>query len=259
MIGLLFILFTLLYLLFGYFLYGYIRGWGPGKVKSLLITLVILVGVPFGDVIPGKLYLAYVCHKDGGIKVNEVVNTQGYLVLDDYSYGCDRGCIRKLEEWRRLGKPMFIEAFVKYPKESNFVDKPGYYRFELVERTPENCVLQRLITAKYPKRFKRSWISEKYCVSSKAIDYPEADYSVALWEHDYHVSDLLGIISDNSYVRRTTDNQVIATATRFTHLGGWVRRSIENTLPGGSGKVCPSDLGHGYRSKLLQVTFNSSP
>jgi hypothetical protein len=256
MIGLLFILFTLLYLLFGYFLYGYIRGWGPGKVKSLLITLVILVGVPFGDVIPGKLYLAYVCHKDGGIKVNEVVNTQGYLVLDDYSYGCDRGCIRKLEEWRRLGKPMFIEAFVMYPKESNFVDKPGYYRFELVERTPENCALQDKLNNKYPIRFSNFKIANDYCVISRAIDSPSSNYTVESWNYHNNVSSVMGIVVDRAYIRQRSTGTVLASAARYTHVGGWLRRAIANSLAVGHPDQCPENMSYPLGSELMRLTFN---
>ncbi len=135
MIGFLFVLFIFLYLLFGFFLYGYIRGWGPGKRKSLLITLFLMLGIPFGDVIPGKLYLSYLCSKDGRDKINEVVHASGYSCAGSTTRtGCGQGCIQRLQEWRKAGKPMFIEAYVSNPKEYNFVDKPGYYRFELVER-----------------------------------------------------------------------------------------------------------------------------
>ena len=259
MIGLLFVLFIILYLLFGYFLYGYIRGWGPGKRNALIITLVIMLGVPFGDVIPGKLYLYYICHKDGGIKINEVVHTSGYLALDDYSYGCGQGCIQKLREWKRLGKPMFIEAFVDTPKEYNFVEKPGYYRFELVERTPENCALHDSLRIKYPVRLGNHEDVEGYCISSRAIDYPAADYSVELWGHDYHVSDLFGIISDNAYIMRVSDKKIISSATRFTYLGGWVWRSLSNAISAGTGEYCPSGLSHGFRSELLELTFKNAP
>jgi hypothetical protein len=258
MIGLLFLLFIFLYLLFGYFLYGYIRGWGPGKRKALIITLVIMLGVPFGDVIPGKLYLYYICHKDGGIKINEVVHTTGYLALDGYSYGCGQGCIQKLLEWNRLGKPMFIETFVDTPKEYNFVDKPGYYRFELVERSPEKCALHDSLRVKYPIRFRSHETAGGYCLSAIAIDHTTANYSVKLSAHDYHVSDLLGIISDNAYIRRIADGNIISSATRFTYLGGWVQRSFSNILSGGIGEQCPSGLSHGFRSELMELTFKNT-
>jgi hypothetical protein len=258
MIGLIFIVFISLYLLFGYFLYGYIRGWGPGKRKALIITLVIMLGVPFGDVIPGKLYLAYICSQDGGIKINETVHTSGYLALDSYSYGCGQDCIQKLRKWKKLGRPMFIEAFVDTPKEYNFVDKPGYYRFELVERTPEKCALHDSLRVKYPVRFGSHENTSEYCISVREIDRPTADYSVELWGHDYHVSDLLGIISDNAYIKRVADNEIISKATRFTHLGGWVRRSLSNVFSGGVGEYCPSGLSHAFRSELLELTFKNA-
>jgi hypothetical protein len=258
MIGLLLVLFIFLYLLFGFFLYGYIRGWGPSKRKSLIITLVLMIGVPFGDVIPGKLYMSYVCRQEGGIKINEVVHTNGYLALDGYTYGCEQSCIQRLRDWQKAGKPMFIEAHVDYPKEYNFVDKPGYYRFELVERTPEKCALHDLLKAKYPIRFSSYQISGGYCLSVRAIYRPTADYSVELLAHDYHVSDLLGIISDNAYIRRITDNKIISEATRYTHLGGWIQRSLSNVLSGGVGEYCPSRLSHGFRSQLMELTFKNA-
>jgi hypothetical protein len=255
MIGLLFVLFAVLYLLFGYFLYGYIRGWGPGKKKSMIITLVIMVGVPFGDVIPGKLYLAYVCRKDGGIKINETVHTPGYLALDGYSYGCGQGCIQKLLEWKRHDKPMFIETFVDAPKEYNFVDRPGYYRFELVERSQGKCALHDALSDKYPIRFRGHDAAGTYCISALAIEHVTANYSVELSVRDYHVSDLLGIISDNTYIRRISDGSIISSATRFTYLGGWVQRTLSNILSGGVGEQCPSGLSHGFRSELMELTF----
>ena len=214
MIGLLFVLFAVLYLLFGYFLYGYIRGWGPGKKKSMIITLVIMVGVPFGDVIPGKLYLAYVCRKDGGIKINETVHTPGYLALDGYSYGCGQGCIQKLLKWKRHDKPMFIETFVDAPKEYNFVDIPGYYRFELVERSQGKCALHDALSDKYPIRFANYKMPELYCIFSSSIETPIAEYTVESWIRDYHVSDMLGITADHAYIRRRSAGDVVASATQ---------------------------------------------
>ena len=255
MIGLLFVLFVFLYLLFGFFLYGYIRGWGPGKRKSLLITLVLMLGIPFGDVIPGKLYLSYLCHKDGGIRINEVVHASGYLALDDYSYGCGQGCIQRLQEWRKAGKPMFIEAYVSNPKEYNFVDKPGYYRFELVERTPERCARYDAVGAKYPIRFGNIKMTGEYCLVSKEIDLPTSDYSVELWARDNRVSDYFGIISDNAYIRRMVNNRLVSQARRYTHLGGWVQRSLTNILSGGVGEYCPADLSHEFRFELMRRTF----
>ena len=258
MIGLLLVLFISLYLVFGFFLYGYIRGWGSGKIKSLIISLVIMIGIPFGDVIPGKLYLYYICHKDGGIKINEVVRTSGYLALDSYSYGCGQGCIQRLREWQKLGKPMFIEAYVDNPREYNFVDKPGYYRFELVERTPEKCAVYDSLKVKYPIRFSNYKISREYCISVRTISQPTADYSVELLAHDYHVANLFGIISDNTYIRRVATNEIISEATRFTHLGGWVQRSLSDVLSGGLGEYCPPNLSHGFRSKLMELTFKDA-
>ena len=258
MIGLLLVLFLFLYLLFGLFLYGYIRGWGVNKPKAMVIGLIIMLGIPFWDVIPGKLYMAYLCHKDGGIKIYEVVDTRGYLVLDDYSYGCTQACIQRLQEWRNVGKPIFIEAFIDNPKEYNFVNKRGYYRFELVDRTPEHCAFQDYLRVKYPTRLKTNRTVSRYCLSVGEIDRPVAEYSVELWAHDNHVSDLFGIVSDNSYIRRVADNKIISAANRFTHLGGWFQRSLSNVLSGGTGKTCPSELSHGFRSELQELTFNNA-
>jgi hypothetical protein len=256
MIGLLFVSFICLYLLFGYFLYGYIRGWGPGKRKSLVITLVILLGVPFGDVMPGKLYLAYVCKKDGGMRINEVVDASGYLVLDEYSYGCGQGCIQKLKEWQKIDKPMFIEAFVSKPKEYNFVNEPGYYRFELVKRTPENCALHDLLAVKYPVRLSHSWLSGAYCISAKRIATPVSEFTVESWNRDNHVSDIMGVIADHAYIRRRSTGDIVASATQYTHLGGWLRHSISNAMAVGQPDQCPSNMTYALGSELMKLTFN---
>ena len=256
MIGLLFILFISLYLLLGYFLYGYIRGWGPGNRKSLIITFVIMLGVPFGDVIPGKLYLYYMCHKDGGIKINEVVHTSGYLALDSYSYGCGQGCIQRLREWRNLGKPMFIEAFVDTPKEYNFVDKPGYYRFELVDRSPDKCALYDALRDEYPIRLSNSTFPDGYCLFSKPIEAPISEYTVESWNRDYHVSDILGVTADHAFIRRRSSGEIVASATQFTHLGGWLRRSIANAVAVGHPDQCPANMSYALGPELMRLTFN---
>ena len=258
MIGLLFIFFVCLYFLSGFFLYRGLRGRWPGKRKALVVTLVIMLGIPFGDVIPGKLYLAYVCRHEGGIKINEVVKTSGYLALDGYSYGCGQGCIQRLLEWRKTGNPMFIEAFVDNPKEYNFVEKPGYYRFELVGRTPEKCALYDSLEVKFPARFSHYKLPDGFCLYAKAITQTGAEYSVEFSVHDYHVSKLLGIISDNTYIRRVADETIISNATRFTHLGGWLQRSISRIFSGGVGEYCPPGLSHGFRSELMELTFKNT-
>jgi hypothetical protein len=256
MIGLIFVLFIFLYLLFGFFLYGYIRGWGPGKGKSLLITLVLMLGIPFGDVIPGKLYLAYVCGKEGGIKIHEVVHASGYLALDDYSYGCGQSCIHRLQEWQKAGKPMFIEAYVDNAKEYNFVDKPGYYRFELVKRTRENCVRYDAMGRKYPIRFGNIKMPDKYCLSVVSIRNPISRYTVESWVRDFDKSQFLGIVADHAYIRRIANGEILASATQFTHLGGWLRRSIAKTIAFGQPDQCPSNMRYALGWKLMKWTFN---
>ena len=256
MIGLLFILFFCLYLLFGYFLYGYISGWGSGKRKSLIIALVIMLGIPFGDVIPGKLYLYYICHKEGGIKINEVVHTSGYLALDGYSYGCGQGCIQILREWKNLGRPMFIEAFVDNPKDYNFVDRPGYYRFELVERRPEKCALHDSLRVKYPIRFSNYKLSKGYCVYAEKINKPISGYTIESWNRDNHVSDILGIIADHAYIHRRSTGEIVASATQFTHVGGWLRRSIAKAVAVGQPDQCPSKMYYALGAELIRLTFN---
>jgi hypothetical protein len=256
MIGLLFVLFIFLYLLFGFFLYGYIRGWGPSKRKSLIITLVLMIGVPFGDVIPGKLYMSYVCRQEGGIKINEVVHTNGYLALDGYTYGCEQSCIQRLRDWQKAGKPMFIEAHVDYPKEYNFVDKPGYYRFELVERTPEKCALHDLLKAKYPIRFSNYKLPDRYCLSAKMIEKPISGYTVESWNRNYHVSDIMGVVADHAYIRRKSTGEIVAGATQYTHLGGWLRRSIANAMAVGQPDQCPANMTYALGPELMRLTFN---
>ncbi|MEA2093257.1 MAG: hypothetical protein U9P11_01690 [Pseudomonadota bacterium] len=174
MIGLIIIGAFLLYLVAGYFVYQLFIDIGISKKKTWVITVALMILVPFGDVIPGKVYFSYICNKEGGMVIDKVVEVNGYLALDSYSYGCSQGCIQRLGEWKKAGKPMFIEAFVDYPKEKNFVDKPGYYRFELVEKTPEACTLQDSIMARYPVRFGTYPIPDGYCLSAQAIVHSTA-------------------------------------------------------------------------------------
>jgi hypothetical protein len=255
-IGFLFILFIFLYLLFGFFLYGYIRGWGPSKRKALLITLVLMLGLPFGDVIPGKLYLAYLCQQSGGITINEVVQTPGYLALDDYSYGCGQGCIQRLLEWRKNGTPMFIEAFVDNPKEYNFVDAPGYYRFELVKRTAKKCTRYDSILKKYPIRFSNIDVPEQYCLTAEAIISPSAKFAVQSWIRNNRISRTLGISADHAYIFRISNGERLASATQFIHVGGWLRRSIADVVAFSHPDNCPSGMTYPLGYELMRRTFN---
>ena len=224
MIGLLLILFISLYLLFGYFLYGYIRGWGPGKKKSLLITLVIMLGVPFGDVIPGKLYLRHLCSTESGVEVHRTINVSGYSVGDRYFLGCTSSCVETLKKWHDLGRQMYIESIVTGPKKEYFVDKPGLYRFELVRRNKKLCVTQDDLARDYPVYFNRYRIPEGLCIYSNRIDKPSADYIVKEWQWDTNYSKLFGIARVQSLVADKYTGNIVGSNTGFTHKGGWLRR-----------------------------------
>jgi hypothetical protein len=150
---------------------------------------------------------------------------------------------------------MFIETFVDNPKEYNFADRPGYYRFELVERTLERCAFYDSVGVKYPIRFANYKMPEGYCLSVESIEKPSAEYSVELRAQNLHISNTMGIVADYAYIRRLFDNKVLAKATRFTHLGGWFQRSLSNVLSGGVGEYCPAELSHGFRYELMVLTF----
>lgn len=255
MIGIIFFGIILLYLVFGIFLYGYIRGWGPGRKKALIITLALMIGVPFGDVIPGKLYLAYLCWKEGGIEIKSRIRVSGYLALDDYAFGCGGGCIHRLRKWISSGKPMYIEAQVKYPKKHNFVDEPGYYRFELVERSYGLCAQHDSLASEYPVRFSNYAIPNNYCVSSKRIRELDAEYSVEAWARDRHAPKFLGVVSDNAYISKIATGELMASATRFTHEGGWVRRSISNAIAVGNPSQCHGEIPYALGEGLMDMVF----
>ena len=109
---------------------------------------------------------------------------------------------------------------------------------------------------RYPVRFGTYPIPAGYCLSARAIEHPTAEYSVELWIRDSHFPDLLGITADNAYVRVESSGEIISSATRFTFLGGWLQRSFSNVLSGGGGDMCPAELSHGFRSELMELTFN---
>ena len=83
----------LLYLVAGYFVYQLFIDLGFRKNIALLISGILMIVVPFGDVLPGRLYTKYLCYQDGGVKINKVADTDGYLALDNYLYGCGSGCV----------------------------------------------------------------------------------------------------------------------------------------------------------------------
>jgi hypothetical protein len=200
--------------------------------------------------------LSYICHQEGGVKINEVVQASGYLALDGFSYGCGQSCIQRLREWQKLGNPMFIETFVDTPKEYNFVDKPGYYRFELVERASDKCALHDSLKIKYPIRFSNFKLPDGYCLFSKIIEKPISEYTVESWSRDNHVSDIMGIIADHAYIRRRQTGEIMASATQYTHIGGWLRRSIANVVAVGQPHQCPTNMAYALGPELIRMTFN---
>jgi hypothetical protein len=255
MIGLLFILFTLLYLLFGYFLYGYIRGWGPGKVKSLLITLVILVGVPFGDVIPGKLYLKNLCETQAGIDIRKTIDAPGYYVGDQYFLGCTAACVEKLIKWHELGEEMFVESQVTAPKTEFFANKPGMYRFRLVKRSTDLCAKQDNLMAQYPPYFKKLIDLEKYCIHSENIAEPSAEYRVKEWHWDTNYSRLLGIARVRTLVQKIENGEIVGSNTGFSHKGGWLRRWVSGFMSVGQPDECIDDGDYGFSWSVLRGVF----
>ena len=257
MIGLLLVLFISLYLVFGFFLYGYIRGWGSGKIKSLIITLVIMIGIPFGDVIPGKVYLKYLCATESGIDIDKTIDVSGYSVGDRYFLGCTSSCVEILKKWKRLGRRMFIESQVTGPKKEYFVDMPGIYRFQLVSRNQVLCTTQDDLARHYPIYFKRYKIPEGYCIYSKRIDNPSANYLVKEWHWDTNYSQLFGIARVRSLVEDKETENILGSNTGFTHKGGWLRRWFAGFMAVGKPDECIDRGEYGFTWSVLRSVFSS--
>lgn len=258
MIGLLFFLFILLYLLFGYFLYGYIRGWGPGKRKSLIITLVIMLGVPFGDVIPGKVYLKYLCATESGINISRTIDVSGYYVADRYFLGCASTCVEELKNWHKLGKHLFIESQVLAPRIEAFVEKPGFYRFQMVRKSEELCTVQDSLMQQYPVYFEKYRIPEGYCIYGEKIEKPSTDYIAMEWQWDTNYSKLSGIARVRSLVENIGTGNILGSNTGFVHMGGWLRRWFAGFMALGNPDECIDHGEYGFTWSVLRGVFNSN-
>ena len=257
MIGLIFILFISLYLLFGYFLYGYIRGWGPGKRKSAIITLVIMLGIPFGDVIPGKIYLKYLCATESGINISRTIDVSGYYVGDRYFLGCTSTCVEELKKWHKLGKNIFIESQVLGPRSEAFVDKPGLYRFQLVKKSEAECTVQDSLKRQYPIYLKKYRIPDGYCIYSKKIEKPSTGYLVKEWQWDSNYSRLFGIAKVRSLVEDIDTGSILGSNTGFVHKGGWLRRWFSGFVAVGHPDECIDRDEYGFTWSVLRGVFNS--
>ncbi len=257
MIGIIFFGTILLYLIFGFFLYGYIRGWGPGRRKALIITLVLMIGIPFGDVIPGKLYLAYVCHSNSGIEIYDGVEAEGYSVGDDYSLGCGALCVEALVKWHALGKSMFIESEVINYTDYVFGESPGVYRFQLVRRNDHICKKQDSIKLNYPAAFNRYRIPEGYCVEARIIDSLSADYLVQHIKWDGSYSKLFGIAKVRASVTESGTGRILGENIGFTHRGGWLRRWVAGALAVGQPDECIDQGDYGFTWSVLRGVFDN--
>ncbi len=257
MIGLLLILFISVYLLFGFFLYGYIRGWGPSKRKSLIITLALMIGVPFGDVIPGKVYMNYLCAVESGIDIKKTIDVSGYSVGDRYFLGCTSTCVEELNKWHKLGKPVFIESQVLGPKKEAFVDMPGLYRFQLTKRNRHQCKTQDDLENQFPIIFMRYVIPEGYCIYSQRIERSSANYVVKEWKWDTNYSKLFGIARVRTLVQEKDSGNIIGSNTGFAHRGGWLRRWLAGFLAVGQPDECLDKGEYGFTWSVLRGVFNS--
>ena len=129
-------------------------------------------------------------------------------------------------------------------------------KIELVGRTPEKCALYDSLEIKFPARFSHFKLPDGLCLSAKRIEKPVADYSVESWGRDYHVSDIMGIVEDHAYIRERSTGEIVASATQFTHLGGWFRRSIANAMAVGQPDQCPGNMSYALGLELMRMTFN---
>jgi hypothetical protein len=79
---------------------------------------------------------------------------------------------------------------------------------------------------------------------------------VESWNRDNHVSDIMGIHADHSYISRISTDEIMASATQYTHVGGWLRRSIANAIAVGQPDQCPVKMDYALGAELMRLTFN---
>jgi hypothetical protein len=185
------------------------------------------------------------------------MNVSGYYVGDRYFLGCTSTCIEILKKWHDLGRHMFVESQVTGPKEEYFVDMPGIYRFQLVMRNNDLCKTQDELRHHYPIYFNKYRIPEGYCIYSKKIEEPSAEYIVKEWHWDTNYSQLFGIARVRSLVQHKDTGDIVGSNTGFTHKGGWLRRWIAGFMAVGKPDECIEHGEYGFTWSVLRGVFNS--
>lgn len=86
MSGLILILYVSIYLAILYFTTKWVVSWFEDSRKRTIagwITILILLAIPFGDHLVGRMYMYYLCKTDGGIKIYKQVEIDpGYFSPD---------------------------------------------------------------------------------------------------------------------------------------------------------------------------------
>ncbi|MEN8107729.1 MAG: hypothetical protein ABFS22_06950 [Pseudomonadota bacterium] len=254
MIGLAMLFAFIVYLVFGYLLYLFIKSFDISRLKVKVITLLILVGVPLGDVIPGKLYLKYKCATEAGLDIRETVNVDGYSVGDEFHMGCGSTCNYYLRKWYDHGRSMYIDSQVDYLLDTTFGMVKKFNRFEYVEVPDDRCELQNIIRNKFPLAYKSWNIPNGYCVSSTVIEKP-ADYLVTSIKWEKYYSVLFGVARVISLVQEADSLRILGSNTGFTHRGGWLRRWFGSFMAVGKPDECFYRGSNGMTWALLEGVF----
>lgn len=193
------------------------------KKRYAILAILFFILLPTWDVIIGKIYFDHLCKTEGGLKMYESVQADGFL---------DKSQIL-------IGGNKVLPMDIKNAK--RFLD----YGFKFYEVVAHN--------GKIVHFFKDESGSVIYVVGDRA----EAEYEYVLYEKDKIVSYVLGIQKVREKLFRDIQNKDIAVQSIWFIRDGWVGRIMKHFIGMGLGEGClDENTILNFEYKLLKGDFN---
>lgn len=210
-----------------------------GRAGATIVTLGLTLLVLFWDVIPARISLNRLCESNGGQQIHQVVQANGYYEENDYSTGCDLGCMQRLGGYG-TGIHFFYETNVNKPEIRNLSTEQGLYRFYLGKEGDPNCDLynKSLMSGKIKHS---SYVPGDSCVASEKINMPAAKYEFDRFKIINDISDIFNIRVARSVIRDRESGDIIAEANEYLYYGGWLVSWANNIVGAGNPLHCPVD------------------
>lgn len=222
MIGISIIVLIVLYLFVSFKGVEYIYNKTHKKRYAVLATLFFIL-LPTWDVIIGKIYFDHLCKTEGGLKIYESVQADGFLDKSKTLLVRNKVQTSDIENAKR---------FLDY----------GFKFYEVIAHNGKIVHFSK---------------DESGGVVYEMLEKSEAKYEYVLYEKDKIVSYVLGIQKVREELFRDIQNENIVVRSIWFTRDGWVGRIMEYFIGRGMGEGCvDKNTILDFKYKLLKGDFN---